>query len=162
MDLSKTMACPACGNVVAVTDQFCPKCFARLEPPGLWRKFLSLFQSSDVPRRPRIILKKTVDIRTTDKDGIKHEYHSLDEMPPELREEFKKLESEMLNQTGPSTSVTETSREGNTTTSRMFIQKNASVYRIKDASGNERVYHSLDELPPEIRAALEKARGKSE
>lgn len=156
------MACPACGNVVAVTDQFCPKCFARLEPPGLWRKILSLFQSSNAPRRPRIVIKKTVDIRTTDKEGVKHEYHSLDEVPPELREEFKKLEAEAFNETGPSTSITETSREGNTTTSHTFIQKNVSVYKLRDASGNERIYHSLDELPPEIRAAIEKARGKME
>lgn len=156
------MGCPACGNVVTATDQFCPKCFARLEPPGRWRKFLSWFQPSPKPRRPLIAIKKTVDIRTTDEAGAKHEYHSLDELPTELREEIKKLEAEAFSETGPSTSVTETAREGNTTTSQTFIKKSVSVYKIKDASGNERVYHSLDELPPEIRAAIEKARGKTE
>jgi hypothetical protein len=152
------MACPQCGHIVAATDQFCPKCFARLEPPGLWRKFLSLFRAANAPRRPLISIQKTVDIRTTDKDGVRHEYRSLDEAPPELREEIKKLESEALGETGASTSVTETSREGNATTSRMFIKRNVSVYKIKDAAGNERIFHSLDELPPEIRAAFEKSR----
>jgi hypothetical protein len=154
------MACPECGNLVAVTDQFCPKCFARLEPPGLWRKFLSLFQTAHAPRRPLITIKKTVDIRTTDKDGVKHEYHSLDEVPPEMRDEIKKLESEALTGRGRSTSITESSREGNAISSHTLIKQNVSIYRIKDAAGNERVYHSLDGVPPEIRRAIERAQGK--
>jgi hypothetical protein len=97
VDLSKNMACPACGNGVAVTDQFCPKCFARLEPPGLWRKFLSLFrvQVPGVSRRPLVTIKKTINIRTTDKDGVKHEYHSLDELPPEIRAAIEKAPDKM-------------------------------------------------------------------
>jgi hypothetical protein len=160
------MACPACGTTVAVTDQFCPKCFARLEPTGLWRKFLPLFQTSNrasnKPRRPLITIKKTVEIRTTDKDGIKHEYHSLDEVPPEMRAEFEKLESAALGEMGASSSAMETSPEGDATKSRIVSKKNVSVYKVRDASGNERIYHSLEELPPEIRAAFEKARNKME
>jgi len=158
------MACPACGNVVAVTDQFCPKCFARLKPPGLWRRFLSWFhvQMPGAPRRPLITIKKTIDIRTTDRDGVKHEYHSLDEVPPEMRAEIEKLQAEAMSEKGGSTSITETSPLGSTITSRTFIKKNVSLFKIKDASGNERIYHSLDELPPEIRAAIEQAQGKME
>lgn len=166
VDLSKTMACPACGNIVAVTDQFCPKCFARLEPPSLWRKFLSLFQpaiqSSNKSHRPLITIKKTVDIRTTDKDGVKHEYHSLNEVPAEMRAEIEKLESAALGGMGASTSASETSQAGSVTKSRFVFQKDVSVYKVRDVSGNERVYHSLEELPPEIRAAFEKARNKIE
>lgn len=166
MDLSKTMACPACGTIVAATDQFCPKCYARLEPPSLWRKFLSLFmpsnQASKKPQQPLITINKSLDIRTTDKDGTKHEYHSLDEVPPEMRTEFEKLESRVLGEMGKSTTVTENSPEGNTAKSSFLVRKNVSVYKVRDASGNERVYHSLEELPPEIRAAFEKARDKME
>jgi hypothetical protein len=82
----------------------------------------------------------------TDKDGGKHEYHSLDEAPPELRGEIEKLESEALKENIPS---------------KVISRKSVSVYKIKDASGNERIYHSLDELPPEIRAAVEQAQKKS-
>lgn len=168
MDPSKTMACPACGNIVAVTDQFCPKCFARLEPPGLWRKFLSWLRSQvkvQVPGirpRPQVTIKKTVDIQTTGKDGVKHEYHSLDEVPPEMRAEFEKLESAVLGEMGASASVTETSSEGDVTKSRYISTKNISVYKVRDAGGNERIYHSFEELPPEIRAAFEKARDKKD
>ena len=158
------MACPACGTTVAVTDQFCPKCFARLEPPSLWRKFLSMFQTSNraanKPRRHLVTIKKTVDIRTTDKDGIKHEYHSLDEVPLEMRAEFEKLESAALGEMGASPSATETSPEGDATKSRFVFKRNVSMYKVRNASGSERIYHSLEELSPEIRAALEKARNK--
>jgi len=166
MDPSKTMACPACGNIVAVTDQFCPKCFARLKPPGLWRKFQSLFktsgQASNKPHRSPITIKKSVDIRTIDKDGTKHEYHSVDEVPPEMRAEIEKLESMVTGETGTSATVTENSGEGNAAKSSFRVTMDLSVYKIRDASGNERVYHSRAELPPEIRAALEKARHKIE
>jgi hypothetical protein len=162
------MNCPACGSIVAVTDQFCPKCFARLEPPSLWRKLLSWFrlqvrvQVPGLPRRPLVTFKKTVDIRATDKDGVKHEFHSLDEAPPELRAEIEKLESAVLGEMNASTSVTETLPEGNATKSHFIVKKNVSMYKIRDASGNERIYHSLEELPPEIRAAFEKARDKTD
>ena len=158
----KTMNCPECGNVVATTDQFCSKCYARLEPPSLWRKFLSLFQTASTSSRPLISIKKTINIRTTDKDGVRHEYHSLDDLPPEVREEIKQLESEAMNEAGPSTAVSETSREGNVMKSRFISKKNVSIYKIKDAAGNEQTYHSLDEMPPELRAAIEKATDKTE
>ena len=163
------MACPACGNVVAVTDQFCPKCFARLEPPGRWRTFLSWFrlsfskvQAPAVSRRPLVTIKKTINIRTTDKDGAQHDYHSLDELPPEIRAEIEKLEADALKEKGGSTSVTETLPAGIMTTSRTFIKKNVSIFKIKDASGNEQIYHSLEEMPPAIRAAIEKAQDKTD
>ncbi len=42
-------------------------------------------------------------------------------------------------------------------TTNIVSKKSYSVFKVKDALGNEKVYHSLDELPPEIRAAWEKA-----
>jgi hypothetical protein len=140
MNEGKTMNCPACGNTVAETDQFCSKCFARLEPPGLWRKFLSVFQAVNKPQRRILKIKTTATIKTTDKDGQRHEYHSLDEAPPELRADIEKLESEAL--------------KGNVTPG-MISRKSVSLFKVKDASGNERIYHSLDEMPPDIRALVE-------
>lgn len=140
--------CPDCGNQLEPDAQFCPKCFARVEPPGFWRRLLSWFSGSSNPRRPLVSVHKTLSIKTTDPDGQKHEYHSLEEVPPELRDEIKKIESEALKETFRTTST-----EGLTT--KMVSKKSLSIYKIKDEAGNERVYHSLEELPPEIRKALE-------
>jgi hypothetical protein len=143
MNAGKTMNCPECGNTVAETDQFCSKCFARLEPPGFWRKlFLSLFQVVNTLQRHILIIKKTATIKTTDKDGRRHECHSLDKAPPELRAEIEKLESEALKEN---------------VTPRMISRKSVSLFKVKDASGNERIYHSLDEMPPDVRALVERA-----
>ena len=149
------MNCPECGNQVEKDAQFCPKCFARIEPPGFWKRFLSLFQSTGKPRRSIINIKKSVTIKTTGKDGQHHEYHSLEEVPPEFRAEIEKLSSEALKE-GFSSSIS----DGLTT--KILSKKTVSLYKIKDASGQERVYHSLEELPPEIRAALEKAENSTQ
>jgi hypothetical protein len=143
MNAGQTMNCPECGNTVAVTDQFCSKCFARLEPPGFWQKlFLSLFQVVNTPQGRILNIKKTATIKTTDKYGQRHEYHSLDEAPPELRAEIEKLEAESLKEkVAPG----------------MISQKSVSLFKVKDALGNERIYHSLDEMPPDIRALVERA-----
>lgn len=152
------MNCPACGTPVEKgAPPFCPKCYARVEPPSLWQRFLSLFQTAAKPRRPLITIKKTVSIKTTDKDGGHHDYHSLEELPPELRAQVEKFESEALKEGLASGS---SSSDGLTT--KFITKKNYSVFKVKDASGNEKVYHSFDELPPEVRAAWEKARQKTE
>ena len=157
MNAGRTMNCPAFGNPVAVTDQFCSKCFARLDPPGFWRKFLSLFRVAGQPRPHVLNIKKTVAIKMVDEDGQPHEYHSRDEVPPGLRAKIEKLESEVMKEKGDSVSFTETSPTGNAITSGIIKKKSVSVFKIKDASGNEWIYHSLDELPPDIRALVERA-----
>ena len=151
------MNCPACGTPVEKDAPFCPKCYACIEPPSLWQRFLRLFQTSGKPRRPFITIKKTVRIKTTDEHGQRHDYHSLQELPPELRAEIEKLESEAVKEGLSSPS---SSSDGLTT--KIVSKKTYSVFKIKDASGSEKVYHSLDELPPEIRAAWEKAQQKPE
>ena len=155
MNAGQTMNCPECGNTVAVTDQFCSKCFARLEPPGFWRKlFLSLFQVANTPQGRILNIKKAVTIKTVGEDGEPHEYHSLDEVPPGMRAEIEKLESEVLkNEASPSAETVEKTE----VTPRIISKKSVSVFKIKDASGNERIYHSLDEMPPDIRALAERA-----
>jgi hypothetical protein len=162
MNAGKTMNCPACGNPVAVTDQFCSKCFARLEPPGLWRKFLSLFQFAGQSKPHVLNIKKTVTIKTVGEDGQPHEYRSLDEVPPAMRAEIEKLESEVMKEKGDSVSFTKISPTGNAITSGIIKKQSISVFKIKDASGNERIYHSLDELPPDVRALVERAQKQSD
>jgi hypothetical protein len=144
------MNCPECGNPLEKEAQYCPKCFARIEPPTFWQKLLRLFQGTGKPRRPVINIKKTVSIKTTDAQGERHEYHSLDELPPDLRKEVERLESEGLKE-----SFCASSSDGPTTN--IISRKTGSVFKVRDAAGNERVYHSLEELPPEVRAAWERA-----
>jgi hypothetical protein len=147
------MNCPACGNPLESQSHFCPKCFAPIEVPGFWRKLLSLFQAKTKASRPILSIKKTVTIKSTDKDGQQHEYHSFDELPPELAAEVKKLEGEALKQV-----ATDSISDGLTT--RITTRKSVSVFRVKDASGKEQVYHSLEEMPPELRSLVERARNQ--
>jgi hypothetical protein len=148
------MNCPDCGNPVEKDAQYCPKCFALIKPPTFWQKLLGFFQGTAKPYRSVVKIKKSVTIKTTDKDGQRHEYHSLDEVPPELRTQIEKLESEGLKE-----SLSSASRNG--LTSKLIGKKSISIFKVKDASGNERTYHSLDELPPEIRAVWERAQNRT-
>jgi hypothetical protein len=145
------MNCPECREPLEPDAQFCPKCYARIEPQTLWQKFCSLFSSSAKPRRPLIQIKRTVTIKATDAQGQKHEYHSLEEAPPELRAEIEKLQAET-----PGKTLSYSSSDG--LKSQLLTRKEISVFKIKDAQGNEKVYHSLEELPSEIRAAIEQAK----
>jgi hypothetical protein len=155
--MAANMNCPDCGNPVEKAAPYCPKCFARIEPPTFWRKLLRFFQGTDGPRQPIIDIKKTVSINTTDEDGRHHEYHSLDEVPLELRKEIERLESEGLKETFRSSSSDGLTTKIITRKTASSCRKTASVFKVKDVAGNERIYHSLEELPPDIRAALEQA-----
>ena len=149
------MKCPECGHFVEKDAQFCPKCFARIPAPGLWQRILGLFAGENRSSRPFIKIQKTVTIKATDKDGQKKEYHSLEELPPALRAEVEKVQSEAWKK-----SLSASSSDGSTNEIR--IEKKVSVFKVKDASGKEQIYHSLDEMPPAIRKAFEKARAKTE
>jgi hypothetical protein len=50
-----SMNCLECGTAVEQDARFCPKCYARIEPPGLWQKILSQFESPNQP--PRLITR---------------------------------------------------------------------------------------------------------
>lgn len=114
------------------------------------------------PGRPIVRISRSVTVKTVGKDGQQQEYHSMAEVPPEIRSEIEALEAEAKKEKGWKSSSTETSRSENAVTSHITLRKDVSVYKIVDQSGVERIYHSLEEMPPEIRAAIEKAEGKSE
>jgi len=101
-----------------------------------------------------------VSIKTTGEDGEQREYSSLADLPPEIRAEIESLQKEP-----PQTrelSVTDTSPSRIRIALQTTWQKDVSVYKIIDASGVERVYHSLDEMPPDLRAAVMAAKQKSQ
>jgi hypothetical protein len=151
--------CPDCGTPVEKEAQFCPKCYARIEPPTFWQKLLRLFQGNPARQWPLIQVKKTVSIRTTGPDGQQREYSSLDELPPELRAEIERAEAE-----GQKKVFRSSSRDGSTTSVRTTIVSNTklSLFKVRDASGNERTYHSLEEMPPDVRAAIEEAQKRQD
>ena len=150
------MNCPECGNPVEEGAPFCPKCFAAIAPPGFWSRLLNWFKPSTgraplvIRAGPKIETKTRVRITSKDKDGTVHEYHSLEDVPPELRAEIEKLKSESLEEDFRSVSSTGHGIKA-------ISRKTLSTYRIVDPSGQERVYHSLEEMPPELRAAIEAA-----
>jgi hypothetical protein len=100
-----------------------------------------------------VVVKKTVSIKMVGPDGEEHEYSSMEDVPPEVRAQLESLEKEK----GTELSVEETSRQGNTFTSKVIRRKDVSVYTVVDKSGVEQTYRSLEEMPPELRAAFEKA-----
>lgn len=107
-------------------------------------------------------VKKSVQIKTTGEDGEQHEYSSMEDVPPEIRKEIETLEREAMEEKGKEWSVKETSQKGDTFTSKVIRQKEVSLYKIIDESGVERIYHSLEEMPPDIRAAFAEVEGKSQ
>jgi hypothetical protein len=143
MDPSKTIACPECGNMVAVTDQFCSKCFSALQPPTFWQRLAAWFRSTFKPGPHTLVLNRTESFKIISKQGEQKVYRSIDEVPPEYREDLVKLQAEVAK-----------SPQG-ATTSRFVVHKDRAEIKLRDASGNEQVYHSLEEMPPQWRALIE-------
>jgi hypothetical protein len=108
------------------------------------------------------LVRRSVTIKTVGEDGEQREYSSMEEVPPEIRSRIEALEKEAAQERCKELSITETSQAGNAITSRIIRRKDVSVYKIIDDMGVERTYHSLEEMPPEIRAAIAEAGKKAE
>jgi hypothetical protein len=111
-------------------------------------------------RRDAGIVKKSVRITTVSADGERHEYSSLEDVPPEIRLQMEALEKEGIQGKGSESSVVECTQTGNAITLKTTRRESLSVYKIVDESGAERIYHSPEEMPPEIRAAIADAERK--
>jgi hypothetical protein len=97
---------------------------------------------------------KSLSIKTVGEDGERHEYHSMEELPPEIRSEIGSLEAEALRAKGNELIVTDTQQTKDTITIKSVHRKSVSLFKVIDAAGVEHTYHSLGEMPPEIRAAI--------
>ena len=151
--------CGLAGGIVAVftVPRWQTPWYSRdSEALNLCDEFGSLSQDKSVST----VVRKSVRIKTVDEGGQVHEYSSMEQAPPEIRSQMEALEKEAAQEIGKELSVTETSQTGNAITSNIIRQKNISVYRFVDESGTERVYHSLEEMPPEVRAAFTEAERK--
>jgi hypothetical protein len=149
------MNCPDCGTPVEKDAKFCPKCYARIEPPGLLRRVADFFQNATKPGVHVIKSERTTTITTVDADGNRHDYRSINEVPLSMRSEFEKMEVEANAQVKAlSAEMAQTSSPPG-----IITQKSFFTFKIRDASGQERVYHSLEELPPEVQETMKRLRG---
>ncbi len=93
-------------------------------------------------RTQTVSIKKIATVTTTkitmNREGERHVYHSLDELPPDQLAEVERLSSEALS------------------------GKGGHLFKVRDASGQERTYHSLDEMPPEVRVLVERIQRESD
>jgi len=155
MDISKTIVCPKCGNVVMVTDQFCSKCFERLERPSFWRRLGAWFMAAFKPGSVTLVIRKN---QSFDRQNMRNLFHLPDDMRPEVREKFETLLSKMQEKLDARQQSPRVSKDKEQPG--IIVHKKIQEFKFKDASGKEQVYHSLDEMPPETRALFEKVRGR--
>jgi hypothetical protein len=107
------------------------------------------------------LVEKSVSIKIVDEEGREQVYASLEEAPPEIRSQLEELERQAVREPGKRSSTMEASRVGDVFTTKVVSEKNVSIYKIVDESGAEHTYHSLEEMPPDIRAAMEEAERKT-
>jgi len=107
-------------------------------------------------------VRESVSIKTVAPDGQEHWYTSMDDVPPEIRSQIQAVEKELAQEGGQQLSVTENVQTGNARLFKTVFRKDLSIYKIVDNSGVERIYHSLEEMPPELRAAIAEAERKPE
>jgi len=134
------MNCPQCGTQVTADDRFCRKCYAIIQPPSLWQKLRAMLRPKSGPQA--VSIKKIATVSTTkitiNREGKRHVYDSVEELPSDQRAEIERLKADALSgKTGP-------------------------VFTVRDASGQERVYHSLEEMPAEIRTLVERIQAENE
>ena len=133
----------------------------RWQTPWYRRDLESSDLLNELARAGSGAVTKSFSITTEDEDGQRREYSSIEAVPPEVRSEIEALEKEAAQQASKETPVIETSQTGNTITKTLTRKASLSVYKITDENGVEQTYHSLEEMPPDLRAAIEEAERKS-
>lgn len=116
----------------------CRSCFEPVKPAGLLTRLARFFGGGGraKPHSPRVNIRLTERIKVRDaRTGETKEYHSLDEVPAEQREQIRKAREAALTSVG------------------------AKLITVTDASGATHTYQSIDEMPPDLRAIYERARG---
>ena len=135
------MNCTRCGLHIPEGAHTCPNCRAPAGRPGLLERLFAGLASVRPPAARRQVIMRTEvkeqEFQVVDPSGQRRVYHSLEDIPAELRSTVEAaLRAAALD------------------------IKTATKVRItvKDASGQELTYDSLEEMPPEIRAIYERAR----
>jgi hypothetical protein len=138
--------CPKCKTEVPGGESYCPKCFEPVEQPkkpGWWRRFLNgLFgPPTQVTIATQTAFTGFQRIEYVDPaTGERKQAQSFDDIPESQRPQFEELQRTL--QTKGAAHETR------------FI--------FRDMTGQEHVYKSPDEMPPEIRALYEQIRKLAE
>lgn len=142
-------SCAHCGTTLPAGAGRCPQCLALVKRPGLLQRLLGKLNLSfnvsvdDAPDAGPPGVHTTCTVRTNTRikihdatTGETHEYQSLEDVPAKYREKLAALRA------APSASPTSTSEH----------------ITIRDADGTEQTYRSMAEVPPHLRALIERAR----
>jgi hypothetical protein len=111
--------------------------------------FTSLKVSTSLDERPPEARDKPNELQASGKglftyqgpDGQEHTYHSLDEMPEHVRQMFEKQQCELAE-------VREEFKE--------LQASGKGTFTYQGPDGQEHTYHSLDEMPEDVRQMFEK------
>ena len=122
------MLCPECGSQVADGQESCPECRFQIRKPGLLRRLRAFFGGTST--KTFITFRMLENVTFVDTATGKHQvFNSFDDGPSETR-----------------TKIQEAQAQGGITS-----QKSSVVFL--GADGQE--YHSLEEMPPDVRAMYE-------
>jgi len=127
--------CSKCGAEIADDWTVCRSCFESVKREGLLarlKRFLGSGRASPNSMSVNITQNELIKIRDPFTGNLL-EYRSLDEVPAELRGQIRKLREQALAGGG------------------------AGTITITDSSGKVSTYHSVEELPPEMRQLYDKA-----
>lgn len=86
----------------------------------------------------KVTFRPSTDFRTTTITARRKGGESLENLPPEMR---AKLEEALASGSGPRVHTSE-----------------SVTFTFEDASGRKRTYHSVDDMPPDVRAIYERLR----
>lgn len=158
------MNCSQCGLHIPEGAQTCPNCRAPVRQPGFLERLFGWLAPARQPTIHRQVIRKTEikeqPFQIVEATGQQQVYRSLEEVPPELRSTVEEALRAAASgaAAGGKVRVTVKIEESRRTVSPAATQDAKVRITVKDASGQERTYHSVEEMPPEIRALYERAR----
>ena len=134
--------CQKCGAEVPEGSPMCRSCFEPVKPERFLARVLRLLGVERVSSgKTSPVAGTTIKLHSSERIKIRNpltgelqEYHSLDEVPVEFREQIRKVREAAAG------------------------AKGGHVITVTDSEGKVQTYHSVDELPPELRALYEQAR----
>ncbi len=129
------MYCSQCGTQLQEDQEVCPACDARVgkRKRGFWQRLLG-FLGTPVSSTTTVIKEEKI-VFLNEKTGTRTVFNSFDELPPEIKSKF------------------EQAKEGKLLVFNSFDELS---FTVRSSEGNEETYHSLEEMPPDVRAIYEK------
>jgi hypothetical protein len=123
--------CPACGAALREGRSSCENCHTELPKPALWRRVLDLLLKPRLRVTRTKFVLRAAPLWVIDKaTGERRCAASLADLPPELREQIAHSSGQPLQKT--------------------------FCINFQGADGRPQTFHSVEEMPPEVRAIYER------